>query len=360
MPPKPRFELTLRQVIETAWPGDAVTNMALNVHDRLSAHMRCEIFAWGVHPELSRRVRPAQELPEPSLGDVLIYHLSIGRPELTRTLMERDEPLILVYHNITPPEQLLDEPDLALRCEWGRYELAQLRERVHASLAVSPFNACEMRAIGYEPVVAPLGVDPRRLLELPRRDLTVAERQRLGKRYVLVVAQLLPHKRVEIVIHALHLLTWYLGVEVGLAVVGYERDAPYAAALNRTCADLELNHVWFTGRTDDETLAALYQNASALVSASAHEGLGLPLWEAMSFDVPVVAIGNAAVPDTIGDGGLVLPAGAGPELLAEALSAVFDDTELAGSLRTAGRRRLSEMDPESSTAALLDLVRSTL
>ena len=41
--------------------------------------------------------------------------------------------------------------------------------------------------------------------------------------------------------------------------------------------------------------------------ASEHEGFCVPLVEAMGHGLPVVAYGVAAVPETVGDAGLVLP-----------------------------------------------------
>src|SRR5262249_39680422 len=50
----------------------------------------------------------------------------------------------------------------------------------------------------------------------------------------------------------------------------------------------------FTGHVDDEQLAALYKGAYAFVSASLHEGFGLPGVEAMRFGLPL-AVSNSEV-----------------------------------------------------------------
>lgn len=52
---------------------------------------------------------------------------------------------------------------------------------------------------------------------------------------------------------------------------------------------------------DDETLAALYQNALALVYPSLYEGFGLPILEAMSNRCPVVCSNTSCFPEVAGD-----------------------------------------------------------
>jgi glycosyltransferase involved in cell wall biosynthesis len=55
---------------------------------------------------------------------------------------------------------------------------------------------------------------------------------------------------------------------------------------------LEIRHrdrVIFTDFVENEDLAALYQGAYAFISASLHEGFGLPGVEAMQFGVPILA-----------------------------------------------------------------------
>lgn len=349
--------MTVRQVVETAWPGDAVTSMALAVDAMLEGHEHHELYAYGIHEELAGRALPTSGMPEPAPGDVLVYHLSIGNPELVRQVLGRPEPVVLVYHNVTPPHLLLHQPELAARCAFGRLEPGLLRARVAASVADSAYNAEELRPLGYEPVVCPLGVDPTRLLDVEPTGFVERERARLGGRYALVVAQALPHKRIEQALLALRVLQQELGDDVGLAVVGYERDAQYAAGLRAAAQSLGLEHVWFTGRVADGDLAELYRSASVLLSASEHEGLGLPLWEAMAFQVPVVAIGHAAVPDTVGGAGLVLSPASGARQLAEAVHAVLHDEALAEEMRGAGARRLETVDKAHQQAALLTIVR---
>jgi glycosyltransferase involved in cell wall biosynthesis len=53
-------------------------------------------------------------------------------------------------------------------------------------------------------------------------------------------------------------------------------------------------------------LVALYANASCLAIPSLHEGFGLPALEAMAAGTPVVAGKTGALPEVIGDAGVLV------------------------------------------------------
>ena len=63
--------------------------------------------------------------------------------------------------------------------------------------------------------------------------------------------------------------------------------------------------VLFTGRAD--RLPDHYRLASVYVTTSQHEGFCVPLVEAMASGVPVVAAASTAIPETLGDAGLLAP-----------------------------------------------------
>ena len=61
---------------------------------------------------------------------------------------------------------------------------------------------------------------------------------------------------------------------------------------------------WFPGQATDVELAAYYRNAHVYLSLSEHEGFCVPLVEAMATDVPILAYGAGAVPETLGGAGV--------------------------------------------------------
>ena len=97
---------------------------------------------------------------------MLVYHASIGEPTVSAFLLSRPEPIVLVYHNITPAKYFEGIDDtFAELLVLGRLELESIRHRVTLAIADSHFNAAELEAIGYEDVrVIPPVVDPFRLV----------------------------------------------------------------------------------------------------------------------------------------------------------------------------------------------------
>jgi glycosyltransferase involved in cell wall biosynthesis len=93
-----------------------------------------------------------------------------------------------------------------------------------------------------------------------------------------------------------------------------------------------------TGSVSRSELRAYYQTASVLACASLHEGFCIPLIEAMALRVPVLALARTAVPETVGDGGLLVEK-TDPTTFARALADVITDKELRQRLIEQGRKR---------------------
>jgi len=102
-----------------------------------------------------------------------------------------------------------------------------------------------------------------------------------------------------------------------------------------------------------ESLVAYYRGATALLTLSEHEGFCVPLLEAMRSDLPIVAHAAGAIPDTLGDAGILLNDKT-PEAVAAALERVVGDRELRKGLIAKGRARLAEFTPDRVAERLRD------
>ena len=104
------------------------------------------------------------------------------------------------------------------------------------------------------------------------------------------------------------------------------------------------------GRVDEHTLDALYRGAAAVVLPSRSEGFGLPALEAMARGRPVVGSNAGALPEVIGDAGLLVPPG-DADALANALESVLAKEDFAAELGTLGRQRAAAFTWAACTAA---------
>ena len=96
------------------------------------------------------------------------------------------------------------------------------------------------------------------------------------------------------------------------------------------------------------------------MTASEHEGFCLPLVEAMRFGKPIVARSCAAIPETVGDAGLLLPEAAGPCLYAEAVAELVSNRSLQDQLAARGRERVTALDAAAADAVLVDALLGAL
>jgi L-malate glycosyltransferase len=340
----------IHQVLVSASAGDAVTASAFELRALLRRIGPSDIYARYFDPSLQGDVHPLSSYARRRrsrrpAADLLVFHASIGEPEVLSFIRERTERLVLVYHNISPASAFLPyDPAFAGLLEGGRRELEQLRDRAVMAIGVSQYNADELERMGYRDVrVAPLVLDLRNLVtQAPDPDTANHLATQVQGPVVLFVGQLLPHKRPDLLLKAYHLLVTYSLPEAHVVLVGAGRLPRYRQALQLFAQELNLR-AWIAGAVTPAQLVAFFRRADVFVTASEHEG----------FCVPVIARSHGAIPETMGDAGVLLPPDDDPALMAEAMAAVLGDRTLRQELVVRGHHRLAAFDADEARAAVL-------
>jgi glycosyltransferase involved in cell wall biosynthesis len=183
----------------------------------------------------------------------------------------------------------------------------------------------------------PIGVDPR----------AFSLSGRAKRRFFLCVGTITVRKNIPVLLDAFASIRERTKTE--LVVVG---TPEYGA--RDVMERLGEPGVRYLARVDDEELSALYQDAMALVYPSRYEGFGLPLLEAMAAGCPVITTTGGALPEVVGDAGLLVEPGS-VAALAGAMECVADDPDLRSKLARMGLARAREFTWERTAARTIEV-----
>jgi len=324
-----RKNIAIHQVLATLGYGDAIGNEVLGIQRVLrDKGYESEIFVQTAEPRVEHLTRHYSELQDASDPDnILIHHFSIGS-RASRLAYALPDRMMLIYHNITPPEFFVDvNKELVRLCFRGRRELGLYRSRCDLALGDSEYNRQELEARGFSPT----GVLP----VVPGFDhLEVADFRTVGEFAddwvnILFVGRVIPNKRFEDLIRAFHVYKTFFNPRSRLLLVGSHAGFDrYVMMLRAFIARLDVHDVHLVGHVSNEELAAYYDVADVFVSASEHEGFCVPLVESFHMGVPVLAYAATAVPATM-DGAGVLYSNKDPLYMAALINAVVDDREMS-------------------------------
>ena len=331
--------------------ADAVSNDVLGMFEILTRNgADVRIFAETHsldHHSISELAGIRRFLKSPT--DVLLYHHSRGWDPGLRLIEELRCRRVIRYHNVTPAKFFVgfSTSDEEL-CERGRKELIVFAAaKCELYLSASAFSMRELIEIGADAsrsfVVPPFH-------HIDRLSSVSADQETLQKysghtANILSVGRVVPHKSFHhlIEVFAHYHYDYNKNSRLIIAGKGGEGFSPYSKLLQRVVQKLDLtNAVVFTGGISDEELKAYYLVANAFVTVSEHEGFCVPLVEAMSMKLPITAYASTAIPETLGDAGIVWTE-RNPLLIAESIDLFVRDSAVRDALGQRGYRRYESM-----------------
>ncbi len=343
--------------------GDAISNYALQLQEIIrswgfESTIYCERRHVGF--KVDHLCKDYSSLPaEQGQKDITIYHYSIGS-DLSDLFANLKGHRVLLYHNITPYHYFagIHEDKMQVLRE-GLEELKGLVDATELAVGVSEFNRRELEERGFRnSAVLPLIVDRERLSAEPDREFM--------KKYsgdytnLLFVGRMAPNKKVEDLIKIFYYYRNTINSRsrflLGGSTIGMDR---YMNHLRMLINALDIPDVVFCDHVTDAELYALYRCSDIFVCMSEHEGFCIPLLEAMHFRIPALAYAAAAIPETLGDSGIVVKK-KDHIAIAEIIDTVVSNPELKEAIVKKQLPRLQAFSKEAVSERLQTLLSNWL
>jgi glycosyltransferase involved in cell wall biosynthesis len=354
----------LRVGITLLWlrPGDAggaeryaigLVRALVDEAGDVAATMFCTDRVLRAHPDLGGRVPAAVA---PIGGGTRPGRIALESTWLAREAAHRD--LHLVHHLndvvpwVHPTPSVLTVHDLRSMegaAVLGRAQAAYLRVAVPRSVRSARVVMTPTEFVR-RAVIDRFAIDPERVAvvsaPLPRMDPATETALEPDGPYFLYPAITNRHKNHRTLLEAFAKVAAERP-EVRLVLTGTPGNAE--AEVTGAIARLDLRpRVIRGGRLADPAFERLLADAAALVYPSTYEGFGLPIVEAMAAGCPVIAAAATALPEVVGDAG-VLVRPDDRDGWAAAMLRMLDDATLRTRLIDAGHDRVRAFTPAETT-----------
>jgi alpha-1,3-rhamnosyl/mannosyltransferase len=277
----------------------------------------------------------------------LVHHAGGTAPPM------RGAPYVLTVHDLQPLEQ---------RATHGRLKRAYLGailpRSVHAARRIAVPSEfvrqsllTRLDANPLRVVVIPHGVE---MHPWPTPFEVLAERYQLDGPVVLYPAITYPHKNHAVLVDAFTAVV--ARHPEALLVLTGGRGGEEESVLAQVARLRLTDRVRRTGRIPAADVAGLYRAASVVAVPSRYEGFGLPAVEALAYGVPLVAASATALPEVVGEAGLLID----PDDVdgwAAAISALLAAPVERARLAEAGLAQAGRYSWAANAAAFADLYR---
>jgi len=135
--------------------------------------------------------------------------------------------------------------------------------------------------------------------------------------------------------------------QIHLVVIGEPKKN---GVIEKMVRSLEIgDRITFTGRVDHRRFVEEYAKAAVAVVPSVYEGFGLPVGEAMACGVPIISTTGGALPEVVGDAGVLVPP-ADHGALSKAITDLLDHPDRAERLGKYGYERVLDLFTWKSAA----------
>lgn len=286
--------VTLKGEDEGHWGRSKVHRSSLHVGDPVRRNLWRETRL----PALLRKLR----------ADVLLVPAPEG-------LRRSTVPQVLLIHDLGP----LMAPAVYGRARYARYLSTLGSSCRHAEQLVCVSRSTELDLLRWTPAALGKTRVAHNALQVRARLDEPASTPSSGREggYTLYVGAALPHKNLDVLLEAYrHPIP---GMPSRLVLAGPDYAGEVARLMSRIPPGASITH---RGFVPVDTLHDLYRKATVFAMPSVFEGFGIPVLEAMSFGVPVVASDIPGLREAGGSAAVYVPEPMSPRAWRQALAQV--------------------------------------
>ncbi|MBI2667501.1 glycosyltransferase [Candidatus Woesearchaeota archaeon] len=285
--------------------GDSISNYLLEIRNLL-IEQGFESYIYVENKDFFSYFIKDYRDCKPKKDDIIILHATIGS-NITTFFKNLRCKKIMIYHNHTPAEFFRDINNENFRLLNSYNEdLKSLINHVDYVISDSEFNKQDLEKIGFKDIkVSPIFINFNRF-----NDMNNYIFNKFNDNYINIihVGRIIPNKKIEDIIKIFYYYKNFINSKSRLFLIGsISSDAKrYYNALTKYINKLNLKDVYFLGNINNKDLTAYYKLSNIFLHMSEHEGMGLPLIEAMYFNIPIIAFNSTAIPYTLGDSGILI------------------------------------------------------
>lgn len=337
-------------------PRDAVSNEILEIRNILKKiGYNSQIYAERIHPELKFKVKKYTNYKKRCKDDIFIYHQTVGINFLD-FIKNLDSKIIMIYHNITPPEYFVGINDkIANQCRLGLKQINELKKTVDIVVAKSEYSKNDLENIGYQNIqVMPILLDKTKYELNPIKNIISKYKNSVN---ILYVGRIVKHKQVDEIIKIFHYYNCNINPNSNLFLIGkpLNFDDKYYLSLESLIENEKIKNVHFIIGADDKKLVTYYSLADVFIIMSKHEGFCVPIVECMMFKVPIIANNSSAIPDTLGEGGILIKKETHREI-AKLIDKIVNDETFRDSLIEKQSNQYKKLYPKDNVSFLMDIL----
>jgi glycosyltransferase involved in cell wall biosynthesis len=276
--------------------------------------------------------------------------------------------VVIKYHNITPVQFYLGHQGLEGAALIGRLQKGRLQNQKYAEsnkpytlLVDSEFNGVDFFSLSEKEkpftVVPPFHLVHEMASVKPSPEVT-QELDGFSGVKLLYVSRICPNKAQLDLVEVMDQFIRHYGTEIRLYLIGKVTDRAYGQKLVDKVNDLGLGrYICLKENISFPELVTFYQKSSLFLLPSEHEGFGVPIIEAQFSKLPIIAHATTAIPETCGEGALLLGS-LDPNLWAAAIHYCVTHQEFTEYLKEKGSENYSKFSYSQIKDSFLSAVKT--